>query len=272
MESTIFEGFLPFLILYYFVCFIVMGFVSKLSVIEPIVDESLRRGNTWPSLLGLSVIFSPILFRSLEPTPISPSWIGSPHEPFASGTLGIVTVFPVLFLLFFIGKRIYRNFRGDVISPSMCSGKKDPESLMICISKKFEGFLSEHYGAEGKGLHEKVNGVESRLDPDHVRRLRKIASVRNNAVHSEDFDVGSLDASDILRGASELMAEMAKREGLTVGSDGITSIGGIPGIWIVKYPALYIFSFSHYLGWTTAIIFGPLGLLFAFVIFQDVVL
>ena len=62
---------------------------------------------------------------------------------------------------------------------------------MIRASKQLEQLLAQHYDATGRGLHEKTSSVEDQLDSDTVRRLRKIATLRNKVVH-EDFEIDDL--------------------------------------------------------------------------------
>ena len=49
---------------------------------------------------------------------------------------------------------------------------------------KFEEMLKRCFGAQGKGLGEKINSVEEQLPPDLIRKLREIASVRGKFVHN----------------------------------------------------------------------------------------
>ena len=58
--------------------------------------------------------------------------------------------------------------------------------LAISKCKKLEKMLENGLGASGKGLHEKVSSVQDRLPPPLVKRLRYIASVRNNLIHQSD--------------------------------------------------------------------------------------
>ena len=58
--------------------------------------------------------------------------------------------------------------------------------LVISKCKKLEKMLEDGLGASGKGLHEKVSSVQDRLPPPLVKRLRYIASVRNNLIHQSD--------------------------------------------------------------------------------------
>lgn len=60
--------------------------------------------------------------------------------------------------------------------------------LVIKNSKKFESMLEKHFGASGRGLHEKVGSVERKLPDGLVRRLRFIATIRNKIVHDEGHD------------------------------------------------------------------------------------
>ncbi len=56
---------------------------------------------------------------------------------------------------------------------------------VVVLTRTLETLLEERFGAEGKGLHEKLNSVESSI-PDHLlKRGHFIASIRNKAVHQE---------------------------------------------------------------------------------------
>mgnify|MGYP000042660725 CR=1 FL=1 len=59
--------------------------------------------------------------------------------------------------------------------------------LAITRCKSLEAFLEQSLGATGKGLHEKVSSVQGRLQPDLVKKLRFIATVRNRIVHESDY-------------------------------------------------------------------------------------
>lgn len=60
--------------------------------------------------------------------------------------------------------------------------------LVISNSKKLEALLEKHFGANGRGLHEKVGSVEGKLPGSVVKRLRFIATIRNKIVHDEGYD------------------------------------------------------------------------------------
>lgn len=53
-------------------------------------------------------------------------------------------------------------------------------------SKRLEGLLKK-LGYQGKGLHELVSQAEPALDVNVVRACRKVATIRNKAVHEEGY-------------------------------------------------------------------------------------
>lgn len=58
-------------------------------------------------------------------------------------------------------------------------------------SKQLEGLLESEWGAEGKGLHEKLNWVQASPHPlpeDLVRKMRFLASVRNKLIHDPTYN------------------------------------------------------------------------------------
>lgn len=61
--------------------------------------------------------------------------------------------------------------------------------MTVRASRTLEGVLERHFGAIGKGLHEKVASVEHKLPAELVSTLRRIASVRNSAVQEDDFEL-----------------------------------------------------------------------------------
>lgn len=70
--------------------------------------------------------------------------------------------------------------------------------LAIEASKELEFLLESAFGAEGRGLHEKVSSVQNELPAPTVRALRFVASVRNSLIH--DHDVRALpDRAAFLR-------------------------------------------------------------------------
>lgn len=58
---------------------------------------------------------------------------------------------------------------------------------VITRTKALETLLEQGLGAAGKGLHEKVSSVETRLPPALVKKLRFVATVRNKLVHEAAY-------------------------------------------------------------------------------------
>jgi len=62
--------------------------------------------------------------------------------------------------------------------------------LAIKTSKDLEHLLEQEWGAEGKGLHEKITWVQhssSPLPDDLMRRMRFLATIRNKLIHEVEF-------------------------------------------------------------------------------------
>jgi hypothetical protein len=60
--------------------------------------------------------------------------------------------------------------------------------LVVKKSKSFEALLEAAFQAEGRGLHEKITSVESKLPEHLIKKLRYIATVRNKLVHTHQTD------------------------------------------------------------------------------------
>ena len=63
--------------------------------------------------------------------------------------------------------------------------------LVIRYSRALESLLGKRLGATGTGLHERITSVERRLPVPLVKRLRWIATMRNNVVHVDGFALPS---------------------------------------------------------------------------------
>jgi len=59
--------------------------------------------------------------------------------------------------------------------------------LIIKVSKSLEAILERNFHASGRGLHEKISSVESQLPSNLISTLRFIATIRNKAVHENNF-------------------------------------------------------------------------------------
>ena len=64
-------------------------------------------------------------------------------------------------------------------------------AIVISASKDLENILEKKFQAVGKGLHEKVTSAEAQLSELLIRRLRKIASIRNKLVHEKDYQLAN---------------------------------------------------------------------------------
>ncbi|TFJ87848.1 hypothetical protein NSK_001195 [Nannochloropsis salina CCMP1776] len=63
---------------------------------------------------------------------------------------------------------------------------KNDYELAIKTSKDLEHLLEQEWGADGKGLHEKITWVQhsdSPLPDDLMRRMRFLATIRNKLIH-----------------------------------------------------------------------------------------
>lgn len=61
--------------------------------------------------------------------------------------------------------------------------------LVIKASKELEYVLEHHFGATGKGLHEKISSASPFLpNPSIVKNMRYLATIRNQLVHQRGFD------------------------------------------------------------------------------------
>jgi len=70
----------------------------------------------------------------------------------------------------------------DLLARACCDIK-----LVILASKALERDLEQHFNAGGRGLHEKISSAKG-LDAQTVRRMRRVATVRNRILHQDGFD------------------------------------------------------------------------------------
>ncbi len=65
---------------------------------------------------------------------------------------------------------------------------------VIKNTKKIEALLEEKLTAEGKGLYEKTVSVEAFVDQDIVKKIRRIATIRNKLMHEDEFELANTDS------------------------------------------------------------------------------
>ena len=63
---------------------------------------------------------------------------------------------------------------------------------VVKAAKRIESLLEEKLGARGRGLHEKLTSVERRVPAELQKKIRYIATVRNKAVHEDDYELDNL--------------------------------------------------------------------------------
>lgn len=78
--------------------------------------------------------------------------------------------------------------------------------MAVRNARAIETLLVERLGANGKGLHEKLNSVERQLPPHIVKTARWIATLRNSAVHQHDFEISNPD--DFMNAAARVLAHL----------------------------------------------------------------
>ena|GEM_PF-4970631 len=63
--------------------------------------------------------------------------------------------------------------------------------MVINNTKKIETLLEERLGAEGRGLHEKSESVEELLEEEIIKKIHRIARIRNKLMHEDGFKLSS---------------------------------------------------------------------------------
>jgi len=78
------------------------------------------------------------------------------------------------------------------------------------ISQQLEQLLANKYGAEGRGLHEKLTSVEGRIPGFIQKKIRYIATMRNKATH-EDVKIAKQNYASIKKAYDEVSAALDDR-------------------------------------------------------------
>lgn len=78
--------------------------------------------------------------------------------------------------------------------------------MAVRAARELESLLETQLGAGGRGLHEKVDSVQERLPPELLGTLRRIATIRNRAVHEHGFEIDDPEgfAADVDRALAAL--------------------------------------------------------------------
>lgn len=75
--------------------------------------------------------------------------------------------------------------------------------VAIQASRAIEEMLERKLGAYGKGLHSKLSSVEGRISSSMVKKIRWIATIRNNTVHSTS---ASFEKLDFIRATQDILS------------------------------------------------------------------
>ncbi|HET9958493.1 MAG TPA: hypothetical protein VFQ61_28560 [Polyangiaceae bacterium] len=87
-------------------------------------------------------------------------------------------------------------------------------------TQQLEALLEQKFGASGRGLHEKLSSVERQLPKALVRRMRWIATVRNEVVH----EAASIrDLREFKRAVTECSQQLSDTERSAVSPASSTS-------------------------------------------------
>ena len=88
---------------------------------------------------------------------------------------------------------------------------------------KIESLLAD-LGGEGRGIHDKLTCIEQEFDLSMVKKIRRVASIRNKAAHESDFQT---DMASFHRVADEVIDCLeykvaAKQDSFKAGSESFT--------------------------------------------------
>ncbi|CAK4609376.1 unnamed protein product [Aphanomyces euteiches] len=78
--------------------------------------------------------------------------------------------------------------RPETLSSVISLALGNDYELVIKCSKELEYILEASFGAQGKGLHEKISAASSQLSPQLVKQMRFLATIRNRLIHERGFD------------------------------------------------------------------------------------
>ncbi|MBQ6107012.1 MAG: formylglycine-generating enzyme family protein, partial [Thermoguttaceae bacterium] len=82
-----------------------------------------------------------------------------------------------------------------------------PIEEILKISQNLEQILQNQYGATGRGLREKVDSVADQLPEETVRKIGKLASMRNKATH-ENIELANERIAAFKRITGEVLVSM----------------------------------------------------------------
>lgn len=77
--------------------------------------------------------------------------------------------------------------------------------IVIQASRSIEEILEKKFGAYGKGLHSKLSSIEEKLSSHIVKKIRWVATVRNQTVHSNS---ASFDKNDYIQTYQDIISHL----------------------------------------------------------------
>lgn len=78
----------------------------------------------------------------------------------------------------------------------------DDFTKLIQLSQTLEQLLEKRFNATGRGLHEKLNSVQSQIPENIQRKIRYIATIRNKATH-EDVKIAKQNYASVRKAYDE---------------------------------------------------------------------
>lgn len=81
---------------------------------------------------------------------------------------------------------------------------------IITRTKAIESRLVREYGAQGRGLHEKLDSVANQLDDKVVRACRYVATIRNKTLHEEAFTLSASELDHFIERCDWIDASMGQ--------------------------------------------------------------
>jgi hypothetical protein len=100
--------------------------------------------------------------------------------------------------------------------------------IVFAYTKKIEKYLENEFKAEGRGLHTKVNSIEYRLPLALIKKIRWIATMRNNMAHTEGFELENLEDFKATCESVLTELEVLNNEGLRlVGEKSVATKNGL---------------------------------------------
>jgi len=135
----------------------------------------------------------------------------------SNGLFGLLALATPLAASIFAWRYIWDSSRPPI--PALqgiheCDKKKDFESKMICLTKKIEAVLKRAFPAEGRGMNEALDSAMEQgleISEQDEKKFRKIASIRNRAVHEDGYEPYNVTYRELRDLACETLVSLRDR-------------------------------------------------------------